>query len=150
MIVIVGDIVKLAISGQFDVLVHGCNCFCTMGAGVASQIRKAFPSAYIADCQTASGDRKKLGSYSQTVVEYMSPYRTLTIVNAYTQYKYGTGKHVDYEAIACVFHSLAEDFRGKKIAYPRIGAGLAGGDWNVISKIINRELTGCEHGLVVY
>lgn len=150
MIVVVGNIVKMGISGQFDVLVHGCNCFCQMGAGVADQIKKAYPSAYIADCQTATGDRSKLGSYTQTTVEYMTPYRELTIVNAYTQFKYGSGKHVDYDAIACAFHSLAEDFRGKRIAYPRIGAGLAGGDWNIISKIINRELTGCQHMLVVY
>lgn len=30
---IIGDLLKLADDGQFDVIVHGCNCFNTMGAG---------------------------------------------------------------------------------------------------------------------
>ena len=39
-------------------------------------------------------------------------------------------------------------FCGCKIAYPRIGAGLARGDWNVIAKIIDEQLHGEEHTLV--
>jgi len=31
-----------------------------------------------------------------------------------------------------------------------IGAGLAGGDWTVISKIINKELEGEDHTLVMW
>mgnify|MGYP001795501660 FL=1 len=34
-----GDLVKLAIKGEFDLIIHGCNCFCTMGAGIAKTIR---------------------------------------------------------------------------------------------------------------
>ncbi len=28
--------------GEFDVITHGCNCFCTMGAGIAPQMAEAF------------------------------------------------------------------------------------------------------------
>ena len=31
---------------------------------------------------------------------------------------------------------------GKRIGLPQIGAGLGGGDWNIISKIIDEELQG--------
>jgi hypothetical protein len=31
-----------------------------------------------------------------------------------------------------------------------IGAGLAGGDWEIISAIINEELYGEDHTLVIY
>ena len=31
-----------------------------------------------------------------------------------------------------------------------IGGGLAGGDWNIISAIINEELAGEDHTLVKY
>lgn len=37
-----GDLIKLAKQGEFDVIAHGCNCFCTMGAGIAPQMAEAF------------------------------------------------------------------------------------------------------------
>lgn len=42
------------------------------------------------------------------------------------------------------------DYSGKRIAYPKIGAGLAGSDWSVISAIIDEELAGLQHALVEY
>lgn len=30
-----GNFIHLAQNGEFDLIVHGCNCFCTMGAGIA-------------------------------------------------------------------------------------------------------------------
>ena len=43
---------------------------------------------------------------------------------------------------------ICNDFKGKKIGYPKIGAGLAGGDWDLISHIIHEELAGEDHTLV--
>lgn len=37
-----GDLITLAKAGKFDVIAHGCNCFCTMGAGIAPQMAEAF------------------------------------------------------------------------------------------------------------
>ena len=37
-----GDLIKLALKGNFDVIVHGCNCFCTMKAGIAPLMAKTF------------------------------------------------------------------------------------------------------------
>lgn len=37
-----GDLIALAKQGLFDVIAHGCNCFCTMRAGIAPQMVKAF------------------------------------------------------------------------------------------------------------
>jgi O-acetyl-ADP-ribose deacetylase (regulator of RNase III) len=45
---------------------------------------------------------------------------------------------------------IAKDFDGKKIAYPMIGAGLGGGDWSIIYKIIREELKDQNHTLVEY
>ena len=131
--VIKGDLVKQA--EQFDVIVHGCNCFCTMNSGIAPQIKSKFPEAYEVDCRTTKGDRNKLGTISFTK-------NTIPIVvNAYTQYRYGTYKRqVDYDALRSCMRLLKETFSGKKIGLPKIGAGLAGGNWEVISKIIEEEL----------
>ena len=54
-----GDLIQLAKNGEFDVIIHGCNCFCTMGAGIAKTIKDIFPEAYKADLNTKKGDRSK-------------------------------------------------------------------------------------------
>jgi len=140
--VLEGDIIKIAKDPRVGVLVHGCNCFCTMGAGLAKQIKLAFPQAYEQDLKTKKGSRDKLGKYSGVV------YNDLIVINAYTQYNYGNGVQVDYDAIRKVFKKLKKDFGDKTIIYPRIGAGLGGGNWDIISTIIDCELEGCDHYLV--
>jgi len=139
-----GDLIKLAQSGEFDVIIHGCNCFCTMGAGIALQIKKNYPKAYEEDCKTSKGDKGKLGSFTYSE-------EGVVVVNAYTQYHWrGPQPRVDYEAVRSVFKALKLKFSGKRFGYPLIGAGLAGGDWNIISNIIDEELNLEDHTLVLY
>ena len=79
--IIQADLIQMAKNQQFDVLVHGCNIYCTFGKGLAKAIKEHFPTAYEADKKTAYGDVNKVGTYSKV---YVPEYR-LTIVNAYTQ-----------------------------------------------------------------
>ena len=144
-----GDLIKLALDDVFDVIIHGCNCQCAMGAGIAKLIKKQFPEAYKADLQTVKGDESKLGSISFATV--IRDNKDITIVNGYTQYHWrGSGVLVDYDAIRSVMREVKSDFSGKRIGYPKIGAGLAKGDWNIISRIIDQELDGEDHTLVEY
>ncbi|WP_223652756.1 macro domain-containing protein [Hymenobacter psoromatis] len=139
-----GDLIQKAENGEFDVIVHGCNCFCTMGAGIAKTIKQVFPAAYQADLATVKGDRAKLGSYSLAQVNNAG--KPLAIVNAYTQYQWrGAGRKVDYTAARQVFQQIKDAFTGKRIGYPAIGAGLAGGDWTIIAAIIEEELASENH-----
>jgi len=133
-----GDAVKAAINHEIDILVHGCNCHHSMGAGIARQIKKEFPDAFKADKITKKGP-DKLGDIS---VAYQ---RGATIVNAYTQNFYGRKKcHADYQAIRSCMKKIKELANGQKIGMPKIGAGLAGGDWEIIEKIIEEELVDCD------
>jgi len=129
-----GDLVKSA--SDYDVIVHGCNCFCTMGAGIAKTIRDKWPEVYEVDCKTSRGDINKLGTYT------MCDVGGVIVVNAYTQYRYTGHKPVDYDAIKTVMQRIKKDFAGKKIGMPLIGAGLAGGSWSKIESIISEELKG--------
>lgn len=147
--IVEGDLIQMAAEGEFDVIVHGCNCQCQMGKGIALTIKKQFPEAYQADCSTEKGSWEKLGSFSQVKVKTGD--NEFTIVNAYTQFHWrGNGVKADYDAIKRVFSSLKVEFSGKRIGYPLIGAGLAGGNWEVISQIINSALEGENHTLVKF
>lgn len=143
--VVNGDLLEMAKNGDFDVIVHGCNCFCAMGAGIARQIRMEFPAAYIVDQQTLPGDKNKLGSCTFAVhtEPTISPF---IVVNAYTQYM--PGPNLDIDALRRCFSLVNKHFGERRIAYPKIGCGIAGGDWLEVSQIIDEELEGCDHTYV--
>lgn len=148
--IIEGNLIELASQGEFDVIVHGCNCFCTMSSGIAKSIREVFPEAYSIDLETVKGDRSKLGTVKAVSIKLENG-KKLSVVNAYTQYEYGRNKmNVDYEALRRCFKIIKEKYSGKRIGYPMIGAGLAGGDWNIISSIIEEELKGENHTFVKF
>ena len=77
-----GDIVKLTLEGR---ILHGCNCQCKMGKGIAKEIKEKLPEAWEADRQTQAGSREKLGDISVVKVE-RGTFR-FYIVNACTGYK---------------------------------------------------------------
>lgn len=144
-----GDLIALALEGRFDVIVHGCNCFHTMGAGIAAQIARAFPEAVEADHGTTYGERVKLGTLSIAAASRADADVPLLILNAYTQYE--PGRNVDYDAIATCFDRVSRLVAPvARIGYPMIGAGIAGGDWERIAAIIDARLVGMDHTLVVY
>ena len=132
--IIKGDLIKMTMAGHFDVIIHGANCFNTMGSGIAKQIREKFPEAYAADCATVAGDRSKLGTYTE------AHYNFLVVVNAYTQYdfnKRGESKDLfEYDSFRAILDSLAAKYVGSSFGLPMIGCGLAGGDKTRIIKII--------------
>jgi O-acetyl-ADP-ribose deacetylase (regulator of RNase III) len=147
--IVCGDLIELAKAGTFDVIIHGCNCQCRMGRGIALTIKQQFPEAYTADCQTTIGDRTKLGTF--TTVKIDRDGFNFTIVNGYTQFHWqGDGVLADYDAIRSVFRQVKQQFAGKRMGYPKIGAGLARGDWSIIAAIVDEELAGENHTYVEF
>lgn len=163
-----GDLIKLAKEAKFDAIVHGCNCLSNMGAGIAPQMAKAFGCDRF-EMETWGPGIEKLGCIDwQTFVlgeraiwslEDAKNNRNepeLSVVNAYTQYKYGRNHSdgvaipFDYEAFTICMRKLNNVFKGKHIGMPKIGAGLAGGNWNRIEHIINTELIDCKVTIVNY
>jgi O-acetyl-ADP-ribose deacetylase (regulator of RNase III) len=41
-------------------------------------------------------------------------------------------------------------FKGKHIGMPKIGSGLAGGNWERIKEIIHNNITDCKVTVVIY
>jgi O-acetyl-ADP-ribose deacetylase (regulator of RNase III) len=144
-----GNLITLALEGAFDVVVHGCNCFCTMGAGIAPHMAKAFGcDDYPLEEEEHRGDINKLGCIEFGYHEL--PGKRIYPVNAYTQYgfginhKNGSSIPLDYEALTLCMRKVNYVFKGRKIGLPAIGCGLAGGSWDIVSKIIQKELKDCD------
>jgi O-acetyl-ADP-ribose deacetylase (regulator of RNase III) len=129
-----GDLIQLGKDNEFDIIMHGCNCFCAMGGGLAPQIAKNFPDAELADNETIRGDAGKLGTYT------IGMHGRLVILNAYTQYSTSrTGEDVfEYIAFQRVLDKIAQRFGAWRIGLPLIGMGLAGGDATRIMPMIER------------
>jgi O-acetyl-ADP-ribose deacetylase (regulator of RNase III) len=137
-----GNLIEMAKNNEVDIIVHGCNCFNTMGAGIAASIAKEFPDAYNADQETVRGDAGKLGCYT------IGMHGRLVIINAYTQYGMSRdGKDVfEYLAFERVLEKLALRFGSYRFGLPMIGMGLAGGDperiipiMDKFSELVNRK-----------
>ena len=81
------NLINLFKQKEIDILVHGCNCFHTMGAGIAKIISMEYPEALKADKQKSIyADKNKLGKHTICNIGNQM------IINAYTQYHYGFGK----------------------------------------------------------
>lgn len=129
-----GDALQLFEYGNYDVLVHGCNCFHRMGSGIAKQIAQRWPKVVDADRATEYGDINRLGSFT-----HYSLTPTKHVVNLYTQYTYGITPEVKvhYASLRQGLISIARYFGlNTAIIMPWIGCGLAGGDTNTVRNIV--------------
>jgi O-acetyl-ADP-ribose deacetylase (regulator of RNase III) len=125
-----GNLLDLAEAGEFDIVVQGCNCFNTMGGGIAREIRERYPLVASVDMATGCGDYNKLGNWTECDAGGENRF---TVINAYTQYNMSQGTDVfEYTAFELILQKLCHAYGDKRIGLPYIGMGLAGGDKEVI------------------
>ena len=140
-----GDLIKFAITGKFDIIAHGCNCFCTMGAGIAPQFARHFGAdKFSLEAAQFRGAVNKLG-----MIEVRRSNNVL-VANCYTQYSTGGIRPLDYEALTLCLRKLNQNYSGKSIGLPLIGCGWAGGDWNIVKGLIQKELKDMDVTIVFY
>lgn len=148
--IIFGDITT-ANTHANNIIVHGCNAQGVMGSGVAAAIRNKWPgtfdeyNSYVRS--KGAGNPELLGK----VIPYADPDSQIIIANAITQLDFGRDgkKYVSYQAVDSAFKTVVEiasGFNGSLgIHYPMIGAGLGGGDWTIISDIIESAFAKHPH-----
>jgi O-acetyl-ADP-ribose deacetylase (regulator of RNase III) len=129
-----GNLIDMAVAGQFDVIVHGCNCQNTMGSGIAKEIRERYPQVYDADTtyslkleDDTNSQVQKLGNYSTHLVKGD---HNFLIVNAYTQVMFMPRgiDHFEYASFEVILKKMAAEYGPFKVGFPYIGMGLAGGN----------------------
>jgi len=129
---------------QSGVIVHGCNAQGLMGSGVALAIKnrwRAVYGAYMTEYMEGSNGLQ-LGDVIPAFVA-----DDLIVINAITQEFCGADgrKYVSYDAVDDCFRkinsSLLElDPVFHHLHIPLIGAGLGGGDWDIIHAIITNAM----------
>jgi O-acetyl-ADP-ribose deacetylase (regulator of RNase III) len=123
----------LLASGE-SVIGHGCNAQGVMRSGIAKAIREAYPTVYSDYRKTyeAQGNKLHLGQVVTT--------RTLerTILNIISQEYYGRNPNVVYVSYDAIKKAILRinEMGYIRVAFPKIGAGLANGNWETISEII--------------
>lgn len=119
------------------VIAHGVNCQNVMGSGVAKVlytkwpvIKEAYHDYFIVN-QIMDGS-EVLGDIDDFTLDH-----DITFINCFTQefYGYNGKKYVSYDAIYDCFKQIASHY--EEVAIPRIGCGLAGGNWEIVKRIIN-------------
>lgn len=141
--IIEGDILDC----KESVLVQQVNHKGVMGAGLALQIRKRYPGIfplYIEYCKINYDVIKDRG-----LVFYHQPATSdYLIASVFGQDGYGTDKqYTDYVALKNGFVNIAAAAKrtNVSVAIPYgIGCGLGGGDWSIVSKIIEEVFFGVE------
>lgn len=154
-----GNLLDAAVRGEVLAIAHCCNCFVNMGSGIAPQIKRLFPYAWEADQQTEKGSYKKLGTFSLGDPDgFGGP----LVYNLYGQHGYGKrkygGRDLDYNALYDALAAMADDLQGYDkgdferfpVGLPKLGAGLAGGDWDIIALMIEKTLVAAGCDVTVY
>lgn len=154
---------KIRFGNIFDavttgVIIHGCNAQGVMGSGVALEVKTRYPEAYNLYkryCDSISNKKELLGATPAWTNsgDTIDPNRDLIIINAITQEHYGRApnhRYVSYEAIQECFdqiHTMCKVIGVSEVNFPLIGAGLGGGDWQIISEIIKDSMQGIDQTL---
>lgn len=144
-----GNIVEIFRAGND--IAHGCNCHCMMAAGIAGQLAQNFlqiPEADDLEDDYWQNRRDKLGKF--TIATHDNGKNVC--YNLYTQYH--GGPNLDYGALLNCFMNLnmvrTKESIKRSLFIPRIGAGIAGGDWKIIEKLINIATPDIEVVVVDY
>lgn len=122
------------------IIVQGCNMQGKMGSGLASKILDVYPENLNTYLKAFQKRQLTLGN-----VIYHEVNDSLIIANCITQVDYGRDEnrvYANYHAIRDAFANVAKKSieLGLTVHFPKIGAGLAKGDWETITEIIRSEL----------
>jgi O-acetyl-ADP-ribose deacetylase (regulator of RNase III) len=115
-------------------IIHGCNSKGKFRSGFAKAVRDMYPGCY----EAYMSEFYKNGLHLGNIVVYNDPKTEVTIFNAITQdsFGYDGNQYIDYGAIKTALIRADDATVGGRLAMPKIGAGLGGGDWEIISNLI--------------
>lgn len=137
-------------------IAHGCNCHGFMGAGVALLVKQQFPHAF-SDYRVAVEERQFYPGVAQPVwcLDRETQTKATTVYNLATQNAPGANAKIEYvEAALYNMRRHMDHVGNRRIAMPKIGAGIGGLNWPAVEVIIDKVFGWCgssyEYEVVVY
>ena len=121
-------------------IAHGVNCQNTMGSGVAKALFTKWPlvkQQYHSYMNNLNAQGRKPGDYLGTRMDPIEVEPNKFVHNLFTQLHYGYdgSRFVNYNAVVTALKFAMPQTDGK-IAIPKIGCGLAGGDWQFMEHLL--------------
>ena len=122
------------------VIVHFCNCLGAMG-GLAGAIARKWPIVKESYLKSLEDREQQVGHkvFALGGIDIIRVEKPLWVINAFTQYNFGSGRHTEYAAVLSCLRSVERTAQGLDIYLPyMVGCGLGGGDWSIVQKIIEK------------
>ena len=148
--VVLGNVIDMAFAAELDVIIQGCNCFCRMVNGLATEISERCPNAVHIDNTTKAGARAKLGTYTVGFQSTEANHQ-FAVVNAYIQFERRREEDedlVEYDALRTLLQAVPSEIAGMRIGLPLIGARIACGNWATIERMVLEELSALDVTIV--
>lgn len=148
-----GDLIDAVLSDSPEspqLMMHVCNNQGVMGSGIALSVKNRIPAAYEAyrSFYQKAGQPIALGTISISD----------NVINLHAQSGYGRGiRHLNYEALYVALEKAASHIRASRLTRVGVpylmGSDRAGGDWNIVSAMLNAIFTSEQNShisLLVY
>lgn len=139
---VIGDITSV----QRGVIVHQVNCQGVMGSGVAAALRAKYPAIW--EMYKERCDHNTDAGVSTAALlgraQLVQVGDELWVCNLFSQNYYGRDgrRYTSYDALDTGLHHLwtqLKPYHGD-VHHPLIGAGLGGGNWEIIKAIIEHRI----------
>ena len=130
-----GDIFQV----ESGIIMHGCNCYGVMGAGVAKLVKEKYPTAYDDYVDVCEDIHVRHPKELLGLVHMPDVSPTLHIANCFTQI--APGAHAEIAAIrSCLQEVLAfAEESNLNVHSVQIGCGIGGLSWSEVSKVYREE-----------
>jgi O-acetyl-ADP-ribose deacetylase (regulator of RNase III) len=141
----VGDATRPTGTGP-RVIAHVCNDVGAWGAGFVLALSRRWGEPE-AEYRKAFGPGLRLGA-----VQFVPVTGGLCVANMVAQRGVGSTRPLRYRALAHCLASVGAWARdvGASVHMPRIGCGLAGGSWDLVSALVEESLSECDIEVTVY
>ena len=140
-------------SGQAGILVHVCNDVGSWGRGFVLALSRRWPQPERRYRAWYRGQEEL--PFALGEVQFVRVEENLWVANLIGQHGLGRRGNVPpvrYEAIRAGLQRVADFAKHEKasVHMPRIACGLAGGEWPVVERLIEEELTSRGVAVTVY
>ncbi len=139
------------LTSNCDYICHQVNCQGVMGAGIAKQIREKWPWVYTSYHACCERCRNRGESPLGNIWGVANGSQWVVNMFAQDDIGYYGERFTSYDAFAKCLEAMRDRLpKGKTIGFPKgIGCGLGGGNWKIISTMIE-EILGRDYEVYVY